>query len=150
MFNCLFKVFDQVDNLLIDDDRIIKAEFMKIRTHLHKVEDLTIINPEDITEEMWLKAYNDMNVDNNEFISFHEACEYTLKHLHEAFGYQETDVDEHEYDNKMDSTKGVILGADILFGPKEIPVEAEVAPVEAEPVPVETVPIETPVVETAP
>jgi len=135
LFQSLWKVFDSVDNLLIDDDRILKGEFMRIRTNFDKIDDLTILNPEDVTEEMWLKAFNDMNSDNNDFISFHEACEYTLKHLHMAFGYQEIDVDEHDY-NDDETINAGIAGAEILLGPASV----EAAPVEA--APIEAAPVE--------
>ena len=89
LFVRLWKIFDAVDGLIVSDRRILKAEFLKIREELHKIDDLTIIDVHNVKEEDWLKFWNDLNTNNDELISFHEVCEFALSHIHRAFSYDD-------------------------------------------------------------
>ena len=138
LFQKLYKVFDSVDNIIVPDSRILKGEFMRIRKQLDKIDDLQLIDPDSITEEMWQKAWDEMNTDKNDFISFHEACEYTLDHIHAAFNYSQKDVDELEDEPEA----GVLLGSVKTQVPVVPVVVAEVPVVVAEvPVVVAEVPV---------
>ena len=133
LFQKLFKVFDCVDSLIVSDQRILKGEFMKIRKNLDKIDEFQVIDPESITEEHWLNAWNEINVDNNDFISFHEACEYTLNHVHSAFKYEHKDVDEMEEAPTEESSNEPT----IILGPAATE-RAATEPAATEPVPAET------------
>jgi len=87
LFVRLWKIFDAVDGLIVSDRRILKGEFLKIREELHQIDDLTIIDVHNVTEEDFLKFWDELNTNNDELISFHEVCEFALAHIHRAFSY---------------------------------------------------------------
>jgi len=89
LFVKLWNIFEAVDGLIVQDRKILKGEFMKIRTELHKIDELTIINIHDVSEEKWNDVWNEINVNGDELISFHEVCKYTLSHIHRAFNYDD-------------------------------------------------------------
>jgi len=142
LFQKLYKVFDSVDNIIVPDSRILKGEFMRIRKQLDKIDDLQLIDSDSITEEMWQQAWDEMNTDKNDFISFHEACEYALDHIHTAFNYAHKDVDELE-----DVPEVVVILGSVKTPVAEVPVaevpvaEAPVAEVPVAEVPVAEVPV---------
>jgi len=89
LFQRLWLIFESVDGLIVNDKKILKGEFMKIRENLHKVDDLTVIDIHGVSEQEWEKSWNDLNTNNDELISFHEVCEFTLNHVHKAFNYDD-------------------------------------------------------------
>lgn len=156
LFQKLFKVFDSVDNLIVPDQRILKGEWMRIRTHLDTVDGLQLLDPSLVTEEMWLQGWDEMNVNKDEFVSFHEACEYTLNHVHDAFNYLHKEVDDIDHDV---SEPNIILGTstkeksaasiDPESTPSLEPV-SESTPSEPEPTPLEPTPSEPTPIEPTP
>ena len=89
LFLVSWNIFEAVYGLIVQDRKILKGEFMKIRTELHKIDELTIINIHDVSEEKWNDVWNEINVNGDELISFHEVCKYTLSHIHRAFNYDD-------------------------------------------------------------
>lgn len=84
MFTKLWRIFEEVDREVINDKRVFKGEFMKVRTHLNDF-DFTILG--ETTEQQWEAEFDLINRNNDQYIDFHELCLFGLKHIHNAFNY---------------------------------------------------------------
>jgi len=84
MFTELWKIFEAVDDEMINDKRVFKGEFMKVRTHLNDF-DFKILG--EITEQQWEAEFDLINRNNDQYIDFHELCVFGLKYIHNAFNY---------------------------------------------------------------
>jgi len=84
MFTKLWIIFEEMDREMIDDTRVFKAEFMKVRTHLNDF-DFKILG--ETTEGQWEAEFDLINRNKDQYIDFHEFCVFGLKHIHNAFNY---------------------------------------------------------------
>lgn len=87
LFTRLWKVFDSADKEVVQDQKVFKGEFMKMRTHLNDFQDIQILGY--YTEEDWEKEWDVINLNKDRFIDFHELCEFCIKHIHKAFNYDD-------------------------------------------------------------
>jgi hypothetical protein len=84
MFTKLWRIFEAVDHEIINDERVFKSEFMKVRTHLNDF-DFKILG--EITEQQWEAEFDLINRNNDQYIDFHEFCLFGLKYIRNAFDY---------------------------------------------------------------
>lgn len=96
MFTKLWRIFDEVDREMINDKRVFKGEFMKVRTHLNDF-DFMILG--ETTEQQWEAEFDLINQNKDQYIDFHELCVFGLKRIHNAFNYDAYMMDSNPTDD---------------------------------------------------
>lgn len=100
LFCRVWDVFDAADKLVVEDQKVFKGEFMKIKEKLNNVHGIVIFG--EISDEDWEKEFNTLDKNNDRFITFEEMCSYALDHIKRPFDYDPSEEDALLEDNHED------------------------------------------------
>lgn len=92
LFVRVWDVFSAADKLVVEDQRVFKGEFMRIKEKLNHVHGIVILG--ETSEEEWETEFALLDKNNDRFITFEEMCSYALNHIKRPFDYTPEDDDQ--------------------------------------------------------
>lgn len=108
LFVRVWDVFEAADKLVVEDQRVFKGEFMRIKEKLNHVHGIVILG--ETSDEEWEKEFALLDKNNDRFITFEEMCSYALNHIKRPFDYTPEDdellLEEDEVDDEEDAPHG--------------------------------------------
>jgi Ca2+-binding EF-hand superfamily protein len=138
LFVRVWDIFDAADKLVVEDQRVFKGEFMRIKEKLNHVHGIAILG--DTSDEAWEKEFEILDKNNDRFITFEEMCTYALDHIKKPFDYkpdEEEDLLENDFeeDDEEEGEAGApafveVVAHSLTKPPEEKPAGAAEASVE--------------------
>ena len=89
LFMRVWDIFDAADKLVVEDKKIFKGEFLRIKESLNHVHGISICG--DTPKEDWDKEFDILDKNNDKYISFEELCTYAIQHIKKPFDYNPED-----------------------------------------------------------
>jgi hypothetical protein len=93
LFIRVWDVFSAADKLVVEDQRVFKGEFMKIKEKLNNVHGICILG--EVTDEEWEAEFLSLDRNKDKFITFDEMCIYAVSHIKKPFDYAPGEVTEY-------------------------------------------------------
>lgn len=130
-FSRIWDIFSAADKVIVEDQRVFKGEFMRIKDMLNNVHSIVILG--DITDEEWDREFELLDKNKDGFITFEDTCTYALAHIKKPFDYSpeddatlldEDDVDVGEADpfaSVLPSIRVIQLAPEISAAPSSSP-----------------------------
>jgi hypothetical protein len=84
-------VFAAADKLVVEDQKVFKIEFMRIKEKLNHVHGIVILG--ETSDEEWEKEFDALDRNHDRYITFEEMCNYALDHIKKPFDYNPSDED---------------------------------------------------------
>jgi len=100
LFTRLWVVFDAADKLVVEDQKVFRGEFLKIKDRLNNLHGILILG--GISEEDWHREFDTLDKNNDGYATFDEVCNYALKHIKTPFDYEAEEEDDGEPDSEDD------------------------------------------------
>ncbi|KAJ1430860.1 hypothetical protein B484DRAFT_47015 [Ochromonadaceae sp. CCMP2298] len=98
LFVRIWGVFDAADKLVVEDQKVFRGEFAKIKENLNNLHGISIFG--DINAEDWDREFTKLDVNNDGYVTFYETTAYVIKNIERPFDYipgeDESDSDEDE------------------------------------------------------
>lgn len=115
LFMRVWDIFDAADKLVVEDQRVFKGEFMRIKEKLNNVHGIVIFG--ETSDEHWEKEFEALDRNHDRFITFEEMCSYALDHIKRPFDYKPSDEDEilDEFDEDEEEDEDSAVGGDVVF-----------------------------------
>ena len=89
LFMRVWDIFDAADKLVVEDKKIFKGEFLRIKEKLNNVHGINIFG--DTPKEDWDKEFDILDKNNDNYICFEEMCTYAIEHIKKPFDYNPED-----------------------------------------------------------
>lgn len=87
LFYKFWDIFDAADNSVIDDDKVFKSEFVKVKSRMQTIAGVDVMG--DISDEEWNAEFVKLDKNKDGYISFEEFCRYSVNHICKPFDYAE-------------------------------------------------------------
>jgi hypothetical protein len=91
LFIRVWDVFAAADKLVVEDQKVFKIEFMRIKEKLNNVHGIVILG--ETSDEEWEKEFDALDRNHDRYITFEEMCNYALDHIKKPFDYNPSDED---------------------------------------------------------
>jgi Ca2+-binding EF-hand superfamily protein len=91
LFIRVWDVFAAADKLVVEDQKVFKIEFMRIKEKLNHVHGIVILG--ETSDEEWEKEFDALDRNHDRYITFEEMCNYALDHIKRPFDYNPSDED---------------------------------------------------------
>jgi hypothetical protein len=91
LFIRVWDVFAAADKLVVEDQKVFKIEFMRIKEKLNHVHGIVILG--ETSDEEWEKEFDALDRNHDRYITFEEMCNYALDHIKKPFDYNPSDED---------------------------------------------------------
>eukprot|EP00598_Pedospumella_elongata_P003417 CAMPEP_0184978316 /NCGR_PEP_ID=MMETSP1098-20130426/8851_1 /TAXON_ID=89044 /ORGANISM="Spumella elongata, Strain CCAP 955/1" /LENGTH=312 /DNA_ID=CAMNT_0027501437 /DNA_START=47 /DNA_END=985 /DNA_ORIENTATION=+ len=101
LFMRVWDVFTAADKLVVEDQKVFKGEFMRIKDKLNNLHGITILG--ETSDEAWEKEFELLDKNKDSYITFEETCNYALAHIKRPFDYNPIDDDKSlDEDEELD------------------------------------------------
>jgi len=85
LFMRVWDIFNAADKLVVEDQKVFKGEFMRIKEKLNNVHGIVIFG--ETSDEEWEKEFDALDRNNDRYINFEEMCNYAIDHIKKPFDY---------------------------------------------------------------
>ncbi|KAJ1430454.1 hypothetical protein B484DRAFT_50798 [Ochromonadaceae sp. CCMP2298] len=91
LFKRFWDLFSAIDGLVVDDQKIFKGEFMRIKDKLQELQGIQILG--DIPEDVWEAEFLQLDTKSNGYFTFGQTLSYVMTHVKkDSFKYGEEEV----------------------------------------------------------
>lgn len=92
LFMRVWDIFNAADKLVVEDQKVFKGEFMRIKEKLNNVHGIVIFG--ETSDEEWEREFEALDRNHDRYITFEEMCNYALDHIKKPFDYNPADDEE--------------------------------------------------------
>jgi uncharacterized membrane protein len=108
LFKRFWDLFSAIDGLVVDDQKIFRGEFLRLKNRVEQVEVQEIKELQgiqilgDIPDDVWAAEFLQLDTKQNGFFTFDETIPYMMAHVKDSFSYDsEEEAEEEEEEEEV-------------------------------------------------